>query len=193
MKRLRDAYEDYVTYDTPTKAAKPLEKCREEHAQKSGTPSTTAARELSNASAYEEYQGDRPWRVRLEVQLPLEASLAPRVVEMETTSWHTPNQVKERISAYIGVAAELLKLSSPLNASKPKFNGPLEESGWQDGSPIICHKLEIPASFDRVAECDECGDRRHVFYGYARQDPLAELEPVIELCADCSNRLQPSA
>ena len=105
---------------------------------------------------------------------------------MDATPQHTPNQVKAKIAAHMQVVPEILKLSGPPHTARPKFNWPLLDSDWTDGTKIVCRKLEMPPAFDRIAVCDECGDQRHLFYGYARQGPVGELEPVIELCADCS-------
>ena len=170
------------TYETPTKVARTVEKHCEKHTQKLTSSTRIVIRDVSNDCALAQYQGARPVTVTLSVQLVADATSTPIVVE--ATSWHTPNEVKEGIASHINVEPELLKLSSSLNGAKPKFNSPLEMSQWQHGPTIICHKLETPTSFDRVAVCDQCGDWRHVFYGYAKRDPLADPEPVIELCAD---------
>ena len=103
---------------------------------------------------------------------------------------NTPSEVKQMIATQINVAPQLLQLSGPPKAMKPKFNWPLWTSEWEDGSEITCVKLERPSSFDIVDECDGCGDLRHLFYGHARQGPYAELEPVIQLCAECSKPMQ---
>lgn len=121
-------------------------------------------------------------RVKLRIQLPFEGVQC----EMDTTPQHTPNQVKEKIAACIQVVPEVLKLTGPPHTARPKFNWPLLHSDWTDGTKIMCHKLAMPPAFDHIAVCDGCGDLRHLFYGYARQGPIGELEPVIELCADCN-------
>ena len=208
-------HEDLVTetYETPMKAARKAftqhtERTMEtrtairyttiyaakenatEHKMKPNTAvgEPTAIGEPSNSHAHEKVQPERHWRVRLRVQFPPELTFAPLVVQAADED--TPNDVKEIISAHIHIPAALLKLSGPPDAAKPKFNWPLEMSPWQDGSNIICTILEAPDAFDGVNECNGCGDLRHVFNGYARQDPLSDPVPVIELCADCSDRLQ---
>ena len=180
------------TYETPMKAARkniePLENFQKQQAQKLDSIVIMLAREVSQARVYEEQQ---PWKVILQVELPRDATLASCVVH--ATSEHTPNQVKKGISTLIGVKPELLKCTNKLNAVKPNFDLPLEQSEWQDDSLITCQKLETPISFDTIGVCMECGDLRHLWYGYAREDPAAEPVPVIELCADCSNQLQQQA
>ena len=177
------------TYETPTKEAakpaKPFEDNLNEPPKKQAKATSTAdlARESSFVAASKQSLPAGPLRLRLFVQVLANN----KEFAVDATPQHSPNQVKEIISTRIGVAPELLKLTGPANASKPKFNWPLEESDWQDGCKLICEQLEIPESFDGVHECDECGDLRHVSYSYSRRDPLAEPEPVIELCADCNN------
>ena len=121
-------------------------------------------------------------RIKLIIQLPLEGAQC----EIDTTPLQTPYGVKAKIAAYMQVAPEILKLIGPPHTARPKFNWPLIHSDWKDGTKITCHKLAMPPDFDNIAECDECGDHRYLFYGYARQGPFGELEPVIELCADCN-------
>ena len=121
-------------------------------------------------------------RIKLFIQLPLEGGQC----EMDITPQHTPNQVKAKIAARMQVVPWILKLTGPPHTAAPKFNWALEHSDWTEGTKIMCHKLATPPAFDHIAVCDECGDHRHLFYGYARQGPFGELEPVIELCADCS-------
>ena len=121
-------------------------------------------------------------RIKLFIQLPWESVQC----EFVTTPQHTLNEVKAKIATYMQVFPETLKLIGPPHTPRPKFHWSLLDAGWNDGTKIMCRELAMPPDFDRIAQCDECGDYRYLFYSYARQGPFGELEPVIELCADCN-------
>ena len=59
-----------------------------------------------------------------------------------------------------------------------------------NGQLAICNDLtflemQVPRYWDVVGQCDGCGHIRHLFFGYAQQNSLADLEPVIALCQPC--------
>ena len=181
VRKKRHRKEDTVNnFETPMKELQKIASPSTDHpkARMQKTPAATC-----NENQEKESEGATAHELCLRVQCRAKA----KSCVVKTTAEQTLNEVKEEIGLRINVAAEFLKLSSPADTAKPKFNWPLCASNWQDGSTITCHILEKPTSFDRVAQCDECGDLRHVFYSYARQCPWAEPEPVIELCADCNN------
>ena len=181
VRKKRHRKEDTANnFETPMKELQKIASPSTDHpkARMQKTPAATF-----NENQEKECEGATAYDLCLRVQFQAKA----KSCVVKTTPEHTPNQVKEKIGLHINVATEFLKLSGPADAAKPNFNWPLRASNWQDGSTITCHILEKPTSFDRVAQCDECGDWRHVFYSYARQVPWAEPEPVIELCADCNN------
>ena len=181
-KRDKKKKDNFNSFDTPVKESQRTTKPLTEHLkprtqqQAMATSDDIVEEQRDNATAHD---------LRLKVQFQTEAES----FVLKTTPEHTPNQVKQKIGLRINVAAELLKLSSQADTARPKCNWPLLSSNWQDGSTIICQILKEPTSFDGVAQCDECGDLRHVFYSYARQGPWAEPEPVIGLCADCHGGL----
>ena len=170
----------FSSFHTPTKEPQRIASSSAEH-------SKLLTQKLANATCDAALEKKRDGATAYDIYLRVHFQAKATSCVVQTTPEESPNQVKEKIGRQINMAAEFLKLYGPAETTKPKCNWPLRSANWHGGSTITCHILEKPTSFDRVGECDQCGDLRHVFYSYARQGPGVEPEPVIELCADCNN------
>ncbi len=99
----------------------------------------------------------------------------------------TPAQLKAMLGmgSQLGIPEELLQLIAPCGRILQPSDLALVDLDIKDGDHIICVRLPVPLNWDVIGLCDDCGHCRHLFYGYARQNPLADLEPVIALCPAC--------
>ena len=104
----------------------------------------------------------------------------------------TPAELTAMLStgSQLGIPRALLQLVAPCGHILQPYDLALADLDLQDGDHITCTQLQVPLQWDVIGQCDGCGYRRHLFYGYARQNPLADLEPVIALCHACGGAPQ---
>ena len=99
-------------------------------------------------------------------------------------------QLKEVVHFSLGTPRELLRIVIDVGDTPVSDNMSLYDAGFREEGKVICETLKKPQGYDTVGDCAGCHNYRHLFYGYARCHPDAELEPVTAMCQACGGRPQ---
>ena len=104
-------------------------------------------------------------------------------------SWtDTPMDLKKALSLIVNIPLEVLQLVGPRDVGILQGSQlQMWQTGVIDGDYINYVRLPVPENYNTIADCNLCGDLRHVYYGYIQIAP-DQWEAVIATCVPCGGR-----